>query len=87
MLFLHSQVLKTTIGLPYTFDHEPRTGSIVVVKAHRTQWRPTPVTVDVGRATFFGQDAFSGAQPVLANAFHVSDLDYGWHRGVRRAVR
>jgi len=73
--------------LPYTFDHERRTGSIVVVKAHRTQWRPVPVTVDVSRSTFFAQEPFSGVRPVLANAFHVADLDYGWHRGVRRAVR
>ena len=70
--------------LPYTFDHERRTGSIIVVKAHRTRWRPAPVTVDVSRLTFF---AFLGVPPVLANAFHVADLDYGWHRGVRQAVR
>jgi hypothetical protein len=70
--------------LPYTFDHESRTGSIIVVKAHRTAWQPEPVAVDVSRLTFF--EAFPGVPPLLANAFHVADLDYGWHRGVRRSV-
>lgn len=70
--------------LPYTFDHESRTGSIIVVKAYRTAWQPVPVAVDVSRLTFF--DAFAGVPPLLANAFHVADLDYGWHRGTRRSV-
>jgi hypothetical protein len=67
--------------LPYTFDHEPATGSIVVVKAYRGAWRPEPVAAEVGRATFLDQPAFGGGPPRLANAFHVSDVDYGWHRG------
>jgi uncharacterized protein YqjF (DUF2071 family) len=72
--------------LPYTFDYEPRTGSMVVVKAHRTQWHPEPVAVDVSRLTFFAHGPLAGSRPVLANAFHVADLDYGWHRGSRRAL-
>ncbi len=71
--------------LPYTFDHEQATGSIVVVKAHRSTWLPEPVTVRVSRCTFFDRGPFAGSDPVLAQAFHVADLDYGWHRGVRRA--
>jgi hypothetical protein len=70
--------------LPYTFDAEPRTGSLVVVKAIRTGWRPEPVAVEVRRLTFFRDSRFAGAEPVLANAFHVAGLDYGWHRGVRQ---
>jgi hypothetical protein len=71
--------------LPYTFDYEPSSGSIIVVKAYRTEWRPEPVAVTVSRLTFLSQGPFAGTRPVLANAFHVADLDYGWHRGVRRA--
>ncbi|BCJ36421.1 hypothetical protein Athai_39240 [Actinocatenispora thailandica] len=67
--------------LPYTFDHEPSTGSIVVVKAFRSAWRPRPVAVTVPRPGFLVRGPFAGTRPVLANAFHVADLDYGWHRG------
>lgn len=67
--------------LPYTFDHEPRTGSIVVVKAYRSAWTPRPVEVSVTRLGFLARGPFAGTDPVLANAFHVADLDYGWHRG------
>lgn len=67
--------------LPYTFDHEASTGSIVVVKAFRSAWRPRPVSVSVPRAGFLAHGPFADTRPVLANAFHVADLDYGWHRG------
>lgn len=72
--------------LPYTFDYEASTQSIVVVKAHRSAWRPEPVAVTVSRRTFLDRGPFAGAEPVLAQAFHVADLDYGWHRGERRAL-
>jgi hypothetical protein len=67
--------------LPYTFDHEPATGSIVVVKAFRSAWRPRPVAVTVPRPGFLTHGPFAASEPVLANAFHVAELDYGWHRG------
>jgi uncharacterized protein YqjF (DUF2071 family) len=69
--------------LPWTFDYEASTDSIVMIHARRTQWHPTPVHVEVITATFFDDPRFSGATPVLANAFHVSDVDYAWERGVR----
>jgi hypothetical protein len=72
--------------LPYTFDHEAASGSIVVVKARRSAWTPEPVAVQVSRCTFLERGPFAGTVPVLAQAFHVADLDYGWHRGTRRAL-
>ena len=69
--------------LPWTFDHEAATDSIVMIHARRTNWRPTPVLVEVGTATFLDDPRFDGIVPVLANAFHVADVDYGWERGVR----
>jgi hypothetical protein len=72
--------------LPYTFDYEVATKSIVVVKAHRTAWTPEPVAVHVTRQTFLERGPFAGTTPVLAQAFHVADLEYGWHRGVRRGL-
>lgn len=72
--------------MPYTFDYEEATGSMIVVKAHRSAWVPEPVAVRVSRRTFLDRGPFAGSSPVLAQAFHVADLDYGWHRGVRRAL-
>lgn len=67
--------------LPYTFDYEASTRSLVVVRAVRTAWDPQPVEVDVRRATFFDRHPFREAKPVLANAFYVAEIDYRWERG------
>ena len=69
--------------LPFTFDYESATNSIIAINAARTNWRPTPVAVTVGRLAFFNQPAFSGCTPLLAAAFHVERIDYRWARGVR----
>lgn len=69
--------------LPWTFDYEPETRSIVMIRGRRSAWRPQPVEVDVRECTFLRDPRFGGAAPVLANAFHVSDLDYRWDRGIR----
>jgi hypothetical protein len=72
--------------LPYTFDFEPATRRVVVVKAERTAWQPEPVGVRVSRLTFFDHGPFAGTRPVLANAFHVAGVGYGWQRGSARTL-
>jgi hypothetical protein len=72
--------------LPFTFDYEAETGSIVAIQATRTTWLPAPVAVEVKRIGFFDQPAFSRCEPVLAAAFHVSDIEYRWERGVRHPL-
>ncbi|MFG2908034.1 DUF2071 domain-containing protein [Kitasatospora sp. NPDC048286] len=72
--------------LPYTFEYEPQTRSMIVVKATRAHWDPAPVAVEVPRLTFFDHGPLAGSRPVLANAFHVAGLDYGWHAGERRTL-
>jgi hypothetical protein len=68
--------------LPFTFDYEAETGSIVAIQARRPNWRPVPVDVDVRRIGFFDQPAFAGCTPRLAAAFRVDDVDYHWNRGM-----
>ncbi len=68
--------------MPFTFDHEPETNSIVVIEGVRKEWQPRPVRVEVDQAAFFRTGRFGGARPVLANAFHVAGVDYKWRRGV-----
>lgn len=69
--------------LPYTFDYEAATDSIIGIRAFRQEWNPHPVAVEVRRNTFLEQEPFSGATPILANAFHVHDVPYQWLRGRR----
>jgi uncharacterized protein YqjF (DUF2071 family) len=69
--------------LPYTFDYEEATKSIISIRAVRQQWDPQPVEVEVRRNTFLEQEPFAGVAPVLANAFHVRDVPYQWQRGRR----
>ena len=64
--------------LPYTFDFEKPTGSMILVKGVRKAWEPTPVRVGVERATFFER---FGGQARLANAFYLSDVPYRWETG------
>jgi hypothetical protein len=69
--------------LRWTFDHEPETDSIVMIRGRRSQWDPRPVAVEVDRCTFLDHEPFADARPRLANAFHVTGVDYRWDRGVR----
>jgi len=72
--------------LPWTFDYEPQTHSIVMIRGRRSAWHPESIAVDVGECSFLRDPRFAGAQPVLANAFHVADIDYRWDRGSRVAL-
>jgi hypothetical protein len=69
--------------LPYTFDYEEATDSIIGIRAIRQQWEPRPVAVDVRRNTFLEHEPFLGARPILANAFYVHDVPYRWEQGRR----
>ena len=71
--------------LPYTFDYEQETGSIIAIRAVRQHWDPRPVAVEVRRNTFLEREPFSRVAPILANAFHVESVPYQWLRGTRCA--
>lgn len=69
--------------LPFTFDYEVQTHSIVAIKGTRQNWHPQPVTADALTNTFFDQPPFRGITPVLASAFYLREIPYRWERGVR----
>jgi len=69
--------------LPFTFDYEKETHSLVLIEGMRGHWDPQPVRVEVRENTFFQRPPFNAAAPVLANAFHVGNIPYLWKRGVR----
>lgn len=66
--------------LPFTFDYEEETGSVIRIEGVRSNWSPRPVAVDVNTMTFF--ERFHGVTPRLAAAFLVENIPYLWKRGV-----
>jgi hypothetical protein len=82
--FLNSKDARRFAGpLPYTFDYEAETHSIIRIQGIRREWNPKPVAVEVGKNTFLSQEPFRRATPILANAFHVHGIPYRWQRGTR----
>jgi len=73
--------------LPYTFDYERETNSIIRIQGIRHDWLPVPVRVDVREVTFFDDARFRGVKPILANAFYVKNIPYRWERGVRSVLQ
>jgi hypothetical protein len=69
--------------LPWTFDHEPQTSSIVMIHARRSAWQPRQTDVEVRTCGFLEREPFRSADPRLASAYHVAGIDYGWERGIR----
>jgi hypothetical protein len=72
--------------LPYTFDYESRTRSIIRVQGVRQQWDPRPVSVNVLLNTFLEQEPFRAAGAVLANSFFLENVPYSWRRGIRESL-
>ena len=72
--------------LPFTFDYEAETDSIIRIEGVRENWEPEPIAVEVRRASFLEKEPFRSGPPVLANAFHVEDISYRWNRGIVEPV-
>jgi len=72
--------------MPFTFDYEAETHSILRVEGVRPEWRPRLVPVEVGEVSFFDHRSFGNQLPRLASAFWLEDVDYRWRRGVREPL-
>lgn len=72
--------------LPFTFDYERETHSIIRVEGVRQEWRPRPVSVTVHRNTFLDKDIFRSSGARLANAFYLENVPYSWKPGVREPL-
>jgi hypothetical protein len=72
--------------LPFTFNYEKLTHSIIRIEGVRKNWEPKPIRAEIKKATFFDSPPFTGMSPILANAFHVSDIPYEWKRGIREPL-
>ena len=72
--------------LPFTFDYEPETRSLIRIRGVRQEWRPKPVRAEVLESTFLSQEPFCRARPIVANAFYLHNIPYQWSRGTRTSV-
>jgi Uncharacterized conserved protein (COG2071) len=72
--------------LPFTFDYEPQTHSMIRVEGVRREWNPRPVSVKVYRNTFIEDAAFRSAEVTLANAFYLENVPYSWKEGIREPL-
>jgi len=72
--------------LPFTFDYEEDTSSIIRIQGVRHAWNPNTIDVEVLQHTFIEKEPFAGARPILASAFYLANVPYMWKRGVRETV-
>ncbi|HVT98178.1 MAG TPA: DUF2071 domain-containing protein [Acidobacteriaceae bacterium] len=72
--------------LPFTFDYERQTHSVIRVEGVRQAWNPRPVSVEVQRNTFLEREPFRSAKPTLANAFYLENVPYSWKPGIRETL-
>jgi hypothetical protein len=73
--------------LPFAFDYEPETGSVVIIEGARKSWKPQPISVQVLKNAFFLQSPFACGAPILANAYHLENISCQWRRGIRERLR
>lgn len=79
--------LKFAGPLPFTFDYEQESSSIIRIQGVRKDWNPRSTRVEILKNSFIEKEPFLSARPVLASAFHLSNVPYRWKRGVREKLR
>ncbi|MGF1485455.1 MAG: DUF2071 domain-containing protein [Opitutales bacterium] len=72
--------------MPYTFDYEGQTHSMIRIEGVRKDWKPRLVRAEVERLTFLEQAPFQNASPRMANAYFYDGVDYQWRTGIREPL-
>lgn len=72
--------------LPFTFDYEKETHSIVVIEGVRENWDPLPARIQVNQCDFLKREPFAAATPRLCSAFVLENIPYMWKKGRREAL-
>ncbi|MCB9164331.1 MAG: DUF2071 domain-containing protein [Flavobacteriales bacterium] len=71
--------------LPFTFSHDERHDSVLIVEGSRENWTPTPVTVNTHHSSFISQLPLSTVR--LSNAFSIEQVPYFWKPGVLEPLK
>ncbi|MDR3614266.1 MAG: DUF2071 domain-containing protein [Candidatus Obscuribacterales bacterium] len=80
------EALKFAGPMPFTFDYEEETNSIIRVEGVRQNWHPQPIEVDIEKFTFVHGPMFCDAEPLLCSAFYLQNIPYYWNRGIREVL-
>lgn len=72
--------------LPFTFDYEKETHSIIVIEGVRQNWDPLPARIQVNQCDFLKREPFASATPRLCSAFVLEQIPYMWKRGRREIL-
>lgn len=67
--------------MPFTFDFEKETNSVLMVEGVRQEWHPRNIEVDVKTVDFFRYGPFKNVEPRLASAFYIENIPYWWKEG------
>lgn len=73
--------------LPFTFDYEKETHSIIRIEGVRQDWNPLSVKVDIKENTFLDHAPFRNYPKRLANAFYIANVPYLWKPGIRQPLQ
>lgn len=76
------EALKFAGPLPFTFDYESETDSIIRIEGVRQKWHPQAVAAEVQQLSFFGQEPFCQSEPIFCSAFYLEDVPYYWKAGI-----
>jgi hypothetical protein len=76
------EAMKFAGPMPFTFDYERETNSIVRVEGARQNWVPKSVEADVKYSHFIQQPPFNQSEPKLCSAFFMENIPYHWKPGV-----
>lgn len=81
------EALKFAGPMPFTFDYERETHSIIRVEGVRQNWHPQSIPVVVDRCTFFNSEPFAKSPPILCSGFYMHDVPYWWKPGIVEKVQ
>jgi hypothetical protein len=69
--------------MPFTFDYEKETNSMLLVEGQRENWTPEPVGVEIAQIGFLNTPPFNQHPAILSNAFITRNIAYRWKKGRR----
>lgn len=68
--------------MPFTFDYEEETNSILRVQGVREEWQPRLVSATVNVPPPFAEFGIDPSLPRLASSFLLTEVPYRWKKGV-----
>ncbi len=72
--------------LPFTFDYEAKSNSIIIIQGVRENWEPKPVHIEQAEIAWIQKAPFLHPECRLASAFVVQNIPYRWEKGRQEFV-